>query len=106
LINDLHTFDVSTNEGNVRWYHGVKFLMPKVEYASEDMYFVIVRALCHVLIDRIPDKGIPDMYNCLKDSWDFYQLPPPPQKAIAEGPVIRRVFPTVDARPFQFVAED
>ena len=95
----------------VRWFQGEfrfqgDFRMPKTEYTNEELNVLLIRALCHFIIDWLPPKGVFDAYDCLSDSYEFYSLPPAPQRRISEGPSIDGVFETVAARPVRIVDED
>lgn len=40
---------------------------------SFDQESFINRILCHIVINRIPDKGLPDLIDSLKDVYQFHQ---------------------------------
>ncbi|HUY35279.1 MAG TPA: hypothetical protein VMV69_21220 [Pirellulales bacterium] len=35
------------------------------------------RFLCHVLVNQIPDEGLGEVCENLRDAWDFYKSRPP-----------------------------
>ena len=63
------------------------------------------RILCHILIERIPRQGIPELYETLKDIHEFYStqseqeralLPQPQQvKGRLGAPTVRPEFPVI-----------
>lgn len=40
---------------------------------SSDQESFINRILCHIVINRIPDEGLPDLIDSLKDVYQFHQ---------------------------------
>lgn len=83
--------------------HAVTTTAEAADYAPS----IVLRVLCHVLINCLPDEGLPVLYETLTDFHDLYKnrslhaLPPgPAQKSV---PVhVGRVFTT---QPFD-VSED
>jgi hypothetical protein len=61
----------------------------------------LARYLCHLLIDRLPDRAVPELCESMARMFDFYrdlpaQLPPPALQGLA---VPRRARPTRPTTP-------
>jgi hypothetical protein len=37
---------------------------------------IFVRALCHYLLTRLPDDGLPDVCRSIVDAYEYYAQPP------------------------------
>ena len=95
---------------------GWKQVVPGAEFAhrvttttqaSEDAPSIVLRVLCHVLINCLPEEGLPELYESLTDLHDFYKnkaihlLPPAPvQKNVPVN--VSRVF---TSQPFDISEE-
>jgi hypothetical protein len=63
----------------------------------------LVRFICHVLVDQVPDRGLQELLESLTDIYEFYATLPEkkplalpesePIKARVTGSVIRPVYP-------------
>jgi hypothetical protein len=66
----------------------------------------MLRLLCHVLLDQIPDQGMQELLDIMSDLYEFYSsrteaytpsLPEPPKlKARVGKAIIRPVFPIIE----------
>lgn len=36
---------------------------------------IVLRVLCHFLINQIPERGLPSLFDTLKDFHEFYMVP-------------------------------
>lgn len=68
---------------------------------------IIHRLLCHFLIDRIPDEGLPELVESVGGIYEFYQLPAPtpallPQHRSVSGEISR----SYERPPFQIEEEE
>jgi hypothetical protein len=83
--------------------HRVTTTAEAAEYAPS----IVLRVLCHVLINCLPEEGLPELYETLNDFHTFYGnrmihvLPPGPiQKSVPVN--VSRVF---TSQPFD-ISED
>lgn len=76
---------------NVHWFHGIKLVGPDAIPSEEEFRYFILRFLCHFLIDRIPDEGLSDTCESLREFYDYYKpaVPPPRQLEVRQRDAIR-----------------
>lgn len=61
--------------GETQVMHGVQFRLPQTSEDAADFQPVLLRILCHVLVDQVSDRGLQDVCEALGESVEFY-LPP------------------------------
>jgi hypothetical protein len=59
-------------EGNVHWFHGVRLIGPNIENREGEAGLAF-KFLCHLMIDFIPDEGIPDVCRSLHEFYEYYK---------------------------------
>ena len=66
---------------NVHWFHGAKLVGPGAIPNDDDLQLLLFRFLCHLLVDRIPDRGILDTCGSLQEFYEYYRsdVPTAPQ---------------------------
>lgn len=64
------------------------------------------RLLCHVLIQHLNDRGLPEAVESLLDVVRFYENPPPPYRVLPEGPSIPVAMEPPIVRPVYPVTEE
>lgn len=82
------TPEAETTTGNEKFW---EFFLKRKESGLEDLHFwstviqetsekrcsnqelLINRILCHLVVNRIPDEGLPDLIDSLKDVYQFHQ---------------------------------
>lgn len=61
--------------GGTQVVHGVRFQRHQTCEHAIDIQPVLLRVLCHVLIDQIPDRGLTDVRESLHEFREFYRSP-------------------------------
>lgn len=64
---------------------------------------LLLRLMCHVLVDRIPDGGLPELCETGKELFEFYSLREgraKPALPAGEAPVVGTVVRTYERTPF------
>jgi hypothetical protein len=56
--------------------HSIRFDARQTSATPDDIRPILLRALSHFLVDQVPDPGLPDLCNSLREFWEFYSLPP------------------------------
>jgi hypothetical protein len=59
------------SQGNVHWFHGAK-LIEQTPQSREDQTALLWRFFCHYLVDQIPDAGLVDACQLLRDVHEYY----------------------------------
>lgn len=90
-----------------RFSHRVGFDPTEMTASPLDLCATVARFVCHVLVDELPDRALPELFESLQGMQEFY-LEGPNQPALL--PVIRTLHAElgdVRERPrFQLDAED
>jgi hypothetical protein len=76
------------SQGNVHWFHGAKLVVPSARDESqcrEEQTKLFWRFLCHYFVDQIPDNGIQDVCQSLRDSYDYYRPAEPTQQLLPQS---------------------
>jgi hypothetical protein len=74
------------------------------EYPAE----VLLRIVCHALVDRIPDAGLPELCETANELLEFYSLRESRAKAAlpaGEAPVVGTIVRTYERTPFTIQEE-
>ena len=79
----------------VQVLHGIRFDPRQTSATPADFQPILLRALCHLLVDQVPDLGLPDLCNSLREFWEFYNVPPNRAPML---PVQRRVSARIEGR--------
>ena len=72
---------------------------------SFDQESFINRILCHIVINRIPDKGLPDLIDSLKDVYQFHQNlgdSSPVYQLETAGPIQAHIVSQYEREPFTY----
>ena len=75
------SFDETTNQPGIsvnwtqavpgaRFMHGV--FVPTTAEVSSVPVPVLLRVLCHVIVNNIPDRGLPELFRCACDAYEFH----------------------------------
>jgi hypothetical protein len=57
--------------GNIS--HAITYQIPETALQTEDTEAMRLRFVCHVLLDLISDKGLPELFESIKDNLEFYE---------------------------------
>jgi hypothetical protein len=94
------------DDSNLPRFQDVRLRLPRAEMSLEHVRFLILRLLCHAMIERIPDKGIWEACDSLKQCYDYYRLPvSQPAEPMPKPAMVRNILPRVEEPPFH-IAED
>jgi hypothetical protein len=52
--------------------HGVKVVFPESQPSQEELNHLILRLLCHFMVDHLPDKGLPEACESLREFCAYY----------------------------------
>jgi hypothetical protein len=55
-----------------RMFHGVKLEMPETEATEDEIRRIFLRMLCHFIVDHIPDAGLPEACESLREFHGYY----------------------------------
>jgi hypothetical protein len=61
--------------GDTQVVHGVGSQMPQTSEDPIDIQPVLLRILCHLFVDQIPDRGLPEVCESLRAHREFYLSP-------------------------------
>ena len=75
------SFDETTNQPLIamhwtqavpgaRFSHGVFF--PTTAQAPAIPGPVLLRVLCHIIVNNIPDRGLPELFKCASEAYEFH----------------------------------
>jgi hypothetical protein len=67
---------------------------------------IMVRLLCHALLQRLSDKGLPEAVESLADMVEFYQNPPRPYRVLPQGESVTGQWGETRVRPVYPVKEE
>lgn len=101
--------------GDVFLFHGDELRGPDFSTDEDKLAFILRRA-CHLLIDRIDNRGLQEACESLAEFYEYYKptershalLSEPrtlDRLTVDQSPVIRRIMPAVEEQPFQ-ISED
>ena len=96
--------------GWTREYSGLSIshamLLRPMEEAA-DVSAALGRVACHLLVEHIPDRGMPELCRTLLDMREFYWQPPSSSKLLPEGErVSARLGRTYERAPFSIDDEE
>ncbi len=84
--------------------HRISF--PETERQAEHAEAFRLRILCHVLIDLIPDEGLKEACNSMKEFVEFYRQPESPHFPFSNNRKVEAEFGKKYTRPpFQLTTE-
>lgn len=68
---------------------------------------VLLRVLCHVILERLPADAIRGVWENVYDAWEWHLRPrlPTPPESYAYLPPATRVFPVIEEPPFRILEE-
>lgn len=67
---------------------------------------VIVRWLCHALVERLPDDALQETWRSIYDTWEWHSRPIPPLPEPEFPPyILPRICDPVDEEPFTLTEE-
>jgi hypothetical protein len=69
--------DWACDQSGIHWFHDVKLVGPQATPSEEDLRFLFLRFWCHFLVDRIPDPGLVETCESLKEFYDYYKSDAP-----------------------------
>ena len=84
LGDEAHSVELEGRLGTIHWFHGAKLVGPNPENRESEMGFAL-RILCHIFIDHISDRGIPEVCESLRESYQYYEVEEGPQKLLTVG---------------------
>jgi hypothetical protein len=95
---------------SVHDHPGVRFKF-ELESTGESPVFmpedVLLRVLCHVILERLPADAIRGVWENVYDAWEWHLRPrlPAPPESYAHLPAVTRVFSVVEEPPFRILEE-
>lgn len=57
--------------------HAITYQIPKTTLESEEKELTQLRLACHVLLDLISDRGLPEVLESIRENIQFYSFPNP-----------------------------
>jgi hypothetical protein len=64
-------------KSNCHFFHGAKISLPKSPPGFgqnvEEMRLLYLRLVCHLMVDKIPDFGLPEVFESLQEFQKYYQ---------------------------------
>lgn len=74
---------------------------------SEALEDALRRFVCHLIVDEVPEKGLGEMCDSLKNMYDFYILPDQPIRMLPAARQTAAVVGSQGVRPaFQFDSDE
>lgn len=70
--DELHRFQWSNATGGGVVDHVVEFHAPETFEAGDALCINVLRAMCHALVDRLPNEAIDDLAEVIADLLRFY----------------------------------
>ena len=56
--------------------HHIQLIPPQTATVPSEWWSLAARFVCHVLVDEIPDRGLPELYESLGNIHEFYLAEP------------------------------
>jgi hypothetical protein len=69
--------------GKVFTFHGEELRAPDFSTSEEKLAFVL-RRVCHLMLERIDDKGLQDVCQSLAEFYEFYKPRELPQRLLPQ----------------------
>ena len=88
-----------------RFVHQVLF-QPHLETAGQWYMTVLPRMACHVIVNRMPDEGLPELCQSLGQMLEFYASRQPIERLARESPTKAIVVAHEERPPFYLVEEE
>ncbi|MGA2498180.1 MAG: hypothetical protein ABSH20_10585 [Tepidisphaeraceae bacterium] len=109
------TLEIQCIPGRFVCFQGEELRTPDFS-TDEDKTALVLRHLCHLLIERINSMGLPEACQSLAEFYEYYRPTGRPRGLLAasrtpdaipgdQPAAIRRVFPAVEEQPFR-ISED
>jgi hypothetical protein len=63
--------DFAGRQDRVHWFHGAKIVSTADK--PDDDATLVLRFICHFLVDQIADQGLPEVCQSLREFHDYYE---------------------------------